>query len=90
MFLQFQAVVKNDGRCVVLELPISVEENFEIGKRTVRGSINGIFFRKKVVLKENNKQMIMIDKILQRKLGFLAETLIVDVELDMENKQQVN
>ncbi|WP_243131326.1 DUF1905 domain-containing protein [Desulfitobacterium sp. LBE] len=73
--VKFQSQIGKDGRLTVMEIPFDAKEVFQMPKGTifVCGVINDIPYRGKLLSRGNGKQVLTIDKTLQKALGYAAE-----------------
>ncbi|TWH58896.1 uncharacterized protein DUF1905 [Desulfitobacterium sp. LBE] len=73
--MKFQSQIGKDGRLTVMEIPFDAKEVFQMPKGTifVCGVINDIPYRGKLLSRGNGKQVLTIDKTLQKALGYAAE-----------------
>lgn len=88
----FPAEILKDtaGRLTYLPLPFSAREMFHQPKGTiyVQGTINGIPYRSKLLSRGGGCYIMLIDKILQKSLGFCGLPLPVSVTMSLDAPAQ--
>ncbi|GKX29489.1 nitroreductase [Vallitalea longa] len=82
----FSAILKKSGRFTFFEIPFDASKVFDIKKGTIRvfGTINNLEFREKLTSRGNGKYILMANKMLQKRVGFVGSDLEIDVEMDLD------
>lgn len=84
----FDAEIKRDegGRLTVLELPFDAKKEFHYLKGTifVTGTINGVQYRGKLLSRGGGKYCMVMDKALQKAVGFNGKSLPAHVAMTCE------
>ncbi len=89
--MEFNAVIRKDdsGRLVCISIPFDAKKEFSKPKGTiyVKGTLNTIPFRSKLISRGGGVQILIIDKKLQKALGFNGDEIEVAMttELDEAN-----
>ena len=88
----FHAEILKDtaGRLTYLPLPFSAREIFHQPKGTiyVQGTINGIPYRSRLLSRGSGCYIMLIDKVLQKSLGFCGLPLPVSVTMSLDAPAQ--
>lgn len=89
--VEFQSRIGKDGRLTVMEIPFDARETFQMPKGTILvcGVINGIPYRGKLLSRGNGRQVLTIDKTLQKALGYAGQDLPVAVIMACENQAEM-
>ncbi len=84
----FETVITKDesARLTFIELPFHAKEVFHKPKGTifVSGTINGIEYRSKLLSRGNEKFIMILDKALQKSIGYHGDTMIAHVTMDCD------
>ena len=77
--------IVKERRNVVVLIPFNAKEFFNKPKGTIyiKGTINGISYRSKLISKGNNVQFLQINKELQKKIGFSGDSML-NVKMTIE------
>lgn len=71
---EFESTIQKDdsGRLTFIELPFNAKKVFNMPKGSIHvaGFINEVPYRLKLLSRRNNKQVMQINKILQKQLEF--------------------
>jgi len=80
------------GRLTYIELPFNAKEVFNKQKGTifVMGAINDLPYRSKLLSRGGGKQIMAIDKLMQKELGFKGEKMFVHITMVLENTELKN
>lgn len=85
----FEAEISRDesGRLTFMELPFRAREVFSRPKGTilVKGTINGVGYRGKLLARGGGRFVMVLDKAVQKAVGFKGEAMTVHVTMDSEN-----
>lgn len=75
------------GRLTYIELPFNAKEVFDKQKGTifVMGTINNVPYRSKLLSRGGGKQIMTIDKLMQKELGFKDEKISVHITMGLDN-----
>lgn len=81
----------NTGRMTFFEIPFDARERFCKPKGTlyVSGTINGIAFRSKLLSRGSGKFLMVIDKRLQKSIGFNGQTMKALITMAAEDLESV-
>lgn len=81
----------NTGRMTFFEIPFDAREKFCKPKGTlyVSGTINGIAFRSKLLSRGSGKFLMVIDKRLQKSIGFNGQAMDAHITMLSEDMEQV-
>lgn len=84
----FDTLIQKDaaGRLTFLEIPFDAREKFCKPKGTiyVRGTINGIAYRSKLLSRGRGKYVMLVDKSLQKSIGFDGQGMNVHIIMSLE------
>ena len=69
--------IVKERRNVIVIIPFNAKEFFNKPRGTIyiKGTINGILYRIKLISKGNNVQFLQINKELQKKIGFSGDSV---------------
>lgn len=85
----FEAPIQKDdtGRRTFLEIPFNARERFCIPKGTiyVSGTINGTPYRGKLLSRGGGKFLMVLDKALQKSIGFDGQTINAQITMASED-----
>lgn len=85
----FDTVINKDasGRLTVIELPFDAKEVFSQPKGTiyVNGTINGVDYRGKLLSRGNSRFLFVLDKALQKSIGFNGNAMMAHVTMSAEH-----
>lgn len=87
---QFTAIIKQDGRYAIIEIPFNAKEVFVVPKGTIHvdAFLNDVNYRTKLVSKGSDSQIIIVDKKTQKLLGFQGVDMQVNVKMTCENQNE--
>ena len=87
-----EIIKEENGRLVFLELPFAAKDVFSIQKGTiyVKGTMNDIEYRNKLLSRGNGKYILVLNKELQKRVGFVGERMTVSVTMDVEREGAKN
>ncbi|WP_185966852.1 MULTISPECIES: nitroreductase family protein [Clostridium] len=85
--ISYEAEMIKDGRSVYIIIPFNAKEVFNKPKGTiyVKGTINNIPYRNKLISKGNNVQILIINKKLQDLLGYCGTIMKVELMITEDN-----
>lgn len=85
--ISYEVELIKDGRIVYIKVPFNAKETFNKPKGTiyVKGTINCISYRSRLISKGNGVQIIIIDKKLQKLLGYCDTNMIVQLTIAEDN-----
>ena len=90
---QFDALIKKDdsGRLTIVEVPFDARTVFNKPKGTiyVSGTINNIAYRSKLLSRGGGKFIIVLDKAMQKSIGFDGQAMTANITMSAENLQPV-
>ncbi|GAA0790926.1 nitroreductase family protein [Faecalicatena orotica] len=90
---QFDALIKKDGsgRLTIVEIPFNAKEVFHKPKGTVyvSGTINGIEYRSKLLSRGNGKFVMVLDKAMQKSIGFHGQEMTANITMSSEDLESV-
>lgn len=90
---RFDALIKKDdsGRLTVVEIPFNAREVFCKSKGTiyVRGTINGIEYRGKLLSRGSGKFVMVLDKAMQKSIGFNGQAMPANITMSSEDLKVV-
>lgn len=90
---QFDAQIKKDGsdRLTIMEIPFDAKAVFRKPKGTiyVSGTINGIGYRGKLLSRGNGKFIMVLNKAMQKSIGFDGQAMTANITMSAENLQPV-
>ncbi len=74
------------GRLTVIELTFNPKEVFGISKGSIHvdGTINGVAYRSKLLSRGNGKYLLIVDKALQKSIGFTGQPMAVEVTMSLD------
>ena len=85
---RFDAVIQKDasGRLTILEIPFNAKEVFSKPRGTiyVKGTINGIEYRSRLISRGNGKFVMVLNKSVQRSIGFNGQAMTADITMSSE------
>ena len=85
---QFDALIKKDdsGRLTIVEVPFDARTVFNKPKGTiyVSGTINNIAYRSKLLSRGGGKFIIVLDKAMQKSVGFDGQTMTANITMSAE------
>ena len=88
---QFEALVKKDdaGRLTILELPFDARAAFGKPRGTIHvcGRINGTEYRGKLLARGGGKFVMVLDKALQKAIGFAGQAMSAAVTMAPEEEK---
>ncbi len=85
--ISYEVEIIKDGRSVYITIPFNAKENFNKPKGSIyiKGTINDISYRNKLISKGNGIQIILIDKKLQKMLGYCGTNMKVQLTIAEDN-----
>lgn len=85
--ISYEVEMIKDGRSVYIAIPFNAKEIFNKPKGSiyVKGTINYISYRNKLISKGNGIQIILIDKKLQKLLGYCGTNMKVQLTIAEDN-----
>lgn len=87
----FDVLIKKDesGRLTTFEIPFNAKERFGKSKGTiyVSGTINGIEYRSKLLSRGGGKFLMVLDKAMQKAIGFDGQTMNAHITMFSEELQ---
>lgn len=85
--ISYEVEVIKDGRYVYIAIPFNAKEIFNKPKGTiyVKGTINNISYRSKLLSKGNGVQIMIVDKKLQKLLGYCGKDMKVQLTITEDN-----
>ncbi|BCN30932.1 nitroreductase family protein [Anaeromicropila herbilytica] len=86
-------IIKDEsGRLTYIELPFNAKEVFDKQKGAifVIGTINDVPYRNKLISRGGGKQIMTIDKSMQKELDFIGEKMSVHITMAPENNEIEN
>lgn len=85
--ISYEVKMNKYGRNVYITIPFNAKEIFNKPKGTiyVKGTINDISYRNKLISKGNGVQILIIDKNLQKLLGFSGTDMKVQLTIEEDN-----
>lgn len=88
---EYNLEIRRDGRIAYILLPFNAKEIYNKPQGTIyiKGTIENLSYRLKLISKGNGKQIMMINKSLQKKIGFDGEKMDVKVTIE-EDSNEVN
>ena len=90
---QFDALIKKDdsGRLTIVEVPFDARTVFNKPKGTiyVSGTINNIAYRSKLLSRGGGKFIMVLDKAMQKSIGFDGQAMTANITMSAENLQPV-
>lgn len=90
---QFDAQIKKDGsdRLTIMEIPFDAKAVFRKPKGTiyVSGTINGIGYRGKLLSRGNGKFIMVLNKAMQKSIGFDGQAMTARVTMSCEDLDAV-
>lgn len=90
---RFVAQIKKDdaGRLTIVEIPFNAREVFCKSKGTiyVSGTINGIEYRGKLLSRGNGKSIMVLDKAMQKSIGFHGQIMTANITMSVEDLKAV-
>lgn len=87
-----ELIKEEAGRLTYITIPFNAKDIFNQTKGTiyVKGSVNDIPYRAKLLSRGNNEQIMVIDKEMQKSLGFKGNKILVNVIMELENNESKN
>lgn len=86
---QFDALIKKDdsGRLTIVEVPFDARTVFNKPKGTiyVSGTINNIAYRSKLLSRGGGKFIMVLDKAMQKSVGFDGQAMTVNITMSAED-----
>lgn len=88
---EYNLEIVKDGRISFIQVPFNAKEVFMRPKGTiyVRGTIDNVSYRLKLVSKGNGRQIMIINKSLQKKISFGGERMNVKVTIEEDSKEEI-
>lgn len=88
----YKVDIIKEGRFTFIKIPFNAKTEFNKPKGTiyVKGTLNGIAYRSKLVSKGNDMQIMMVGKILQKALKFNGKILsdvVMEIQTDDGNQE---
>lgn len=85
----FDTEIRKDesGRWTIIELPFNAKEIFHIAKGTifVKGAVNGVEYRSKLRSCGNGRFVMVLDKAMQKAVGFSGDPLPAHVAMTLDD-----
>lgn len=85
----FDTEIRKDesGRWTIIELPFNAKEIFHIAKGTifVKGAVNGVDYRSKLRSCGNGRFVMILDKAMQKAVGFSGDPLPAHVTMSLDD-----
>ncbi len=83
-----EAAKDTAGKLTCIPLPFNAKEVFHKSKGTihVKGTINEVSYRSKLLSRGNGKYMMTIDKALQKSIGFTGKPMAVHVTMSLDEE----
>ena len=87
-----EIIKEENGRLVFIELPFAAKDVFSIQKGTiyVKGTINDVVYRNKLLSRGNGNYILVLNKELQKRVGFVGDRMAVSVTMDVEQEDLRN
>lgn len=88
---EYNLELVKEGRISYIQIPFNAKEVFMRPKGTiyVRGTLDNVSYRLKLVSKGNGKQIMIINKNLQKKIGFNGDRMNVRVTIEEDSKEEI-
>ncbi|MCR1838934.1 nitroreductase family protein [Murimonas intestini] len=90
---RFNALIKKDGsgRLTIIEIPFNAKEVFHKSRGAiyVSGTINGIEYRSKLLSRGSGKFVMVLDKAMQKSIGFDGQEMTVNITMASEDLEAV-
>ncbi len=85
----FTSILKkpdNKGALTLIELPFNPAKTFNVSKGTIKvyGTINGKEYRNKLISRGKGLYVMNINKMLQKKVGFVGDDLEIKVTMNLD------
>ncbi|WP_148408740.1 nitroreductase family protein [Murimonas intestini] len=90
---RFNALIKKDGsgRLTIIEIPFNAKEVFRKSRGAiyVSGTINSIEYRSKLLSRGSGKFVMVLDKAMQKSIGFDGQDMTVNITMSSEDLEAV-
>lgn len=84
-----EIIKEENGRFAFIELPFAAKEVFSMQKGTihVKGTINNVKYRNKLLSRGDGRYILILNKELQKQVGFVGGRMPVNVTMDVEQEE---
>lgn len=85
-----EIIKEENGRIAFIALPFAAKEVFSIQKGTihVKGTINDVEYRNKLLSRGDGNYILVLNKELQKQVGFAGGRMPVSVTMDVEQEER--